>query len=76
MGTLLVYLFLVVLIVLFAVQNMTPVPVYFFVAGQPIEVPLIIVVGLAFFIGFVTAILGVIRKALKRQKRDVVMKGP
>ncbi len=56
------------LVVLFASQNLEIVPVYVF-TGAAIEVPLIMVVGVSFFAGFVAAIIGVIQKAIRRNKR-------
>lgn len=64
MVTLVVYLILVVLVILFATQNMETVPVHL-IAGRPFEVPLIVVVGMSFFAGFAAAIFGVVFRALK-----------
>lgn len=58
------YLIIGLMIFLFASQNLEIVPVYLF-AGRPLEMPLIAVVGFSFFAGFVSAILGVIRRAFK-----------
>lgn len=63
-----VYLFIGASVVLFASQNLEIVPVYIF-TGRAIEVPLIMIVAVSFFAGFVTAIFGVIQKAVRRHKR-------
>ena len=63
-----VYLFIGASVVLFASQNLEIVPVYIF-TGRAIEVPLIMIVAVSFFAGFVTAIIGVIQKAVRRHKR-------
>ena len=62
------YLIVGALVVLFASQNLEIVPVYIF-TGSAIEVPLIMIVAVSFLAGFVTAIIGVIRKAIQRHKR-------
>jgi uncharacterized integral membrane protein len=54
------------LIVLFASQNLDMVNVYLII-GAPVEVPLVIVVGLSFMGGFIAAIMLVLRKAVRRQ---------
>ncbi|GAB6051959.1 hypothetical protein JCM17960_07790 [Magnetospira thiophila] len=69
MATLLIYLFLVVGIVLFASQNLDMVQVHL-IAGNPVEVPLIVVIGLSFFIGFVTAIFSVIIRTLRDRSKQ------
>ena len=62
------YLIATTTVVLFASQNLAVVPVYL-IAGSPIEIPLIVLIGIAFFVGFLTAILTVIRKAIKGKTR-------
>ncbi len=63
------YLIAGAVIIIFASQNLEMVSVYL-IAGTPIEAPLIVVVGISFFAGFVFAILAVIRKAIRgNQKR-------
>ncbi len=64
----LIFLIFGALAVLFASQNLEIVPVYIF-TGRAIEVPLFMVVVVSFFAGFVAAIIGVIRKAIRRNKR-------
>ncbi|MEE8392955.1 MAG: LapA family protein [Rhodospirillales bacterium] len=51
-------------IIIFASQNLEIVRVYL-IAGSPVEVPLIVVVGISFLAGFVFAILSVIRKVVR-----------
>jgi uncharacterized integral membrane protein len=63
MPTLIVYMIVGALIVLFASQNLQMVTVYLLVT--PHQVPLIIVIGVSLVMGFITAILLVIRKAVK-----------
>ncbi len=77
MAGLVFYLFMVVLIVLFASQNLEVVQVHM-IAGQPMDVPLIVVIGISFFVGFVSAILGVIRKAMKSnaKRQSIIRKIP
>ncbi|MEG3620327.1 LapA family protein [Magnetovibrio sp. PR-2] len=63
------YLAFVILMVVFASQNLTNVTVYL-LAGSPIQIPLILVIGMSFFIGFAFAILTVIRRAIRKPKRE------
>jgi len=60
----LLYLLLTILIVIFATQNMEPVPIYL-VIGAPLSLPLIVIVGLSFFIGYAFALLNVILRATR-----------
>ena len=62
------YLVVTATAVLFASQNLGAVPVHM-VAGRPLEVPLIVLVGISFLAGYLTAILTVIRKAIKGKPR-------
>ena len=62
-----VYMIIGAMVVLFASQNLEIVPVYIF-TGAAIEVPLIMVVTVSFFAGFLAAIIGVIQKAIRRHK--------
>ncbi len=55
-------------VVLFASQNLEIVPVYIF-TGAAVEVPLFMVIVVSFFAGFSAAIIGVIQKAVRRNKR-------
>ncbi len=66
---LIVYLVVVGLMIIFASQNLDVVTVYL-VAGSPIQLPLIVIIGMSFFFGFVFAILTVIRKALWGRKNN------
>ncbi len=68
MWRMIVYLIIGALVVLFASQNLEIVPVYIF-TGAAIEVPLIMIVTVSFFAGFLTAIIGVIQKAIRRHQR-------
>ena len=65
----LLYLVIVTLIIIFASQNLDDVNVYL-IAGRPAQLPLFLVIGLSFFSGFAMAILTVIRRAIRRPKRD------
>ena len=60
------YLVMAALILIFASQNLEDVNVYL-IAGRPIQIPLILVIGLSFFGGVVFAILTVILKAVRRK---------
>ncbi len=62
------YLLVVGMMIIFSSQNLDIVTVYL-VAGKPIQVPLIVIIGMSFFSGFVFAILTVIRKALKGKNK-------
>ena len=62
-----IYLIIGAFVMLFASQNLEIVAVYIF-TGAAIEVPLIMVVTVSFFAGFLTAIIGVIQKAMRRHK--------
>ncbi len=64
-----IYLIIGAFAMLFASQNLEIVPVYIFTGGV-IEVPLIMVVTVSFFAGFVTAIIGIIQKAIRRNKSN------
>ncbi len=76
MWRMIVYLIIGALVVLFASQNLEIVPVYIF-TGAAIEVPLIMIVTVSFFAGFLTAIIGVIQKAIRRnQRKSKVMIDP
>ena len=61
------YMFIGVMVVLFASQNLEIVRLYIF-TGAEIQVPLIMVIFISFFAGFLTAIIGVIQKAFRRNK--------
>jgi uncharacterized integral membrane protein len=63
-----VYFLVVAVMIIFASQNMDVVTVYV-VAGSPIQIPLIVVIGMSFFGGFIFALMTVIRKAVKRKNR-------
>ncbi|MBF0560741.1 MAG: LapA family protein [Alphaproteobacteria bacterium] len=67
------YVLFVGLVVIFASQNLHVVPVYFLISFQA---PLVLVVGVSFFIGFSAAILGVLLQAVKRRKKrtDIVVR--
>ncbi len=56
-------------IIIFASQNLEVVRVYL-IAGQPFDLPLIVIIGISFFAGFVFAIMSVIRKAVRGNKRS------
>ncbi len=60
----LLYFLFSVLIVIFATQNMQPVAIYL-VLGPPLNLPLIVVIGLSFFIGFSSALLNVVLRTAK-----------
>ena len=60
----LLYFLLTILIVIFATQNIEPVPIYLIV-GAPLTLPLIVIVGLSFFIGYAFALFSVILRATK-----------
>ena len=66
---LIIYLVVVGLMIIFASQNLDIVTVYL-VAGSPIQLPLIVIIGMSFFFGFVFAILTVIRRALWGRKSN------
>ena len=63
MPTLIVYMIVGALVALFASQNLDMVTVYLIVS--PLQVPLIIVIGISVITGFVTAIMLVIRRSVK-----------
>ena len=62
------YFLLIVAIGIFASQNMDMVPVYLLV-GPPVEVPLIVVVVMAFIVGYGFALLAVVFRAAKGGRR-------
>ena len=61
------YLILGAVAVFFASQNLEIVRLYIF-TGAEIQVPLIMVIFVSFFAGFLTAVVGVIQKAFRRNK--------
>ncbi|MFN3077690.1 MAG: lipopolysaccharide assembly protein LapA domain-containing protein [Alphaproteobacteria bacterium] len=61
------YVFLVGFIVLFASQNQHVISVYLLLQ---FNAPLVVVVGVSFFVGFATAIFGVILQAMKRRREQ------
>lgn len=63
-----VYMIVGVVVFLFAVQNMEIVSVHV-LTGRAIQMPLIMVIGFSFLAGLATAILGVIRKAIRRNRK-------
>ncbi len=58
------YFLLTVLIVIFATQNMESVLIYL-VFSPPLELPLIVVVGVSFFIGYAFCLFNVILRATR-----------
>jgi uncharacterized integral membrane protein len=64
-----IYLVVVGLMIIFASQNLDLVTVYL-VAGKPIQVPLVVIIGMSFFAGIVFAILTVIRKAMRGKNKN------
>jgi uncharacterized integral membrane protein len=75
---LLIYLVLVGSLVVFTSQNLVLVDVYL-IAGRPMQLPLIVIIGLSFFCGFLFAILTVIRRVLigrKKRAADSELKIP
>ncbi len=62
------YLLVIVAIGIFASQNMSMVPVYLLV-GPPVQVPLIVVVVMAFIVGYAFALLAVVFRAAKGGRR-------
>ncbi|MEO5374198.1 MAG: LapA family protein [Alphaproteobacteria bacterium] len=73
MAAFVVYVLFVAFVVLFASQNLHLVPVYLLISFQA---PLVLVVGISFFVGFAAAILGVVLQAVMRRKKrtDVVVR--
>ena len=67
----LAYLIVVIVLIVFATQNMQPVTVYL-VAGPPVAVPLIVVIVLAFIIGYAFALFSLLLGAAKRSRRTRV----
>lgn len=63
-----VFLIIGMAVVLFSSQNMDAVTVYL-VAGGPIQIPLIIIIGISFFSGFIVAIFVVIQNVIRGKKR-------
>ena len=61
-----VYVIFVGLVVLFATQNLHVVPFYFLMTFQA---PLVLIVGIAFFVGFAAAIFGVLLQAVRQRKK-------
>ena len=64
----LAYLTVVLVLLVFATQNMQPVTVYL-VAGPPLEIPLIVAVALAFITGYGFALFGLLLGAARGSRR-------
>ncbi|MBF0093071.1 MAG: LapA family protein [Alphaproteobacteria bacterium] len=64
--TYIVYVIFVGLVVLFATENLHVVPFYFLIS---FEAPLVLIVGIAFFVGFAAAVLGVLLQAVRQRKK-------
>jgi uncharacterized integral membrane protein len=67
----LAYLIVVIVLIVFATQNMQPVTIYL-VAGPPVAVPLIVVIVLAFIFGYAFALFALLLGAAKRSRRTRV----
>lgn len=61
-----VYVVFVGLVVLFSTQNLHKVPFYFLMS---FEAPLVLIVGIAFFVGFAAAVFGVLLQAVRQRKK-------
>ncbi|MBF0127293.1 MAG: LapA family protein [Magnetococcales bacterium] len=65
-----VSLFLALLLLIFASQNMVPAQIRFIV-GPPVELPLILIISGAFICGFVVATVShLARRALRNRRKD------
>ena len=64
----LTYFIVVLVLIVFATQNMEPVAVYL-VAGPPVTVPLIVTCALAFISGYGFALFGVLLRAARGSRR-------
>lgn len=69
MPALILYMVAGALIVLFASQNLDMVTVYVIVAS--FQAPLILIIGISVIMGFIAAIMTVIRKAVKSNTRKI-----
>ena len=67
MLSLIIYMIVGALLVLFASQNLDMVTVYLIIT--PLQVPLIIIIGVSLIAGFIAAIMLVILKAVKSDTR-------
>lgn len=66
----LLYFLVAILILVFATQNMSPVTI-FLVAGPPLNVPVVVIVGVSFFLGYAVALFGVVMRATKGSKKKL-----
>ncbi|MBF0470156.1 MAG: DUF1049 domain-containing protein [Gammaproteobacteria bacterium] len=62
-------LIVIILFLIFASQNMERAAVHF-VTGRPMHLPLILIIGIAFVLGYASAILSFIISASKKRGRQ------
>ena len=75
MVKLIVSILLVIFIVVFALRNMTVVPLYLVAVG-PLNVPLIVVIAMSLFIGYCVAIFGIFMRTTKNHIRRKARNNP
>jgi uncharacterized integral membrane protein len=63
----LAYFIVIIVLIVFATQNMEPVTIYL-VVGPPVAVPLIVAIVLAFIFGYAFALFGLLLGAAKRNR--------
>ncbi|WP_069186779.1 LapA family protein [Candidatus Terasakiella magnetica] len=68
MAKLIIYLIIAIAILLFALQNIEPV-IIDFIFMAPVPVPMILVIALSFFSGFVVALFSVARITMKKKNK-------
>ncbi|WP_135075070.1 LapA family protein [Terasakiella sp. SH-1] len=71
MAKLIIYLILAIAILLFALQNNVPV-VIDLIFLPPVQMPMILVLALAFFSGFIAALFSVARITMKKKNREQI----
>ncbi len=62
-------LIIVILLIIFASQNMGQVSVHV-VMGRPVEVPMILIIAVSFILGYATALFTFVIKASSRNKQN------
>jgi uncharacterized integral membrane protein len=64
-----VYFLMAVLFVIFSTQNMESVRLYI-LGGRPLDLPLILIIGISFLSGYAFALFGVLYRAMKKNRAN------
>ena len=64
-------LIIVILLIIFASQNMEDVSIHV-VMGSPVEIPMILIIAVSFILGYATALFTFVMKASRSKQKQVV----